>query len=298
MLEFRPITLQDRDVLASFLYHADGYGAEASFVTLFLWGDQKLAFFEGEPVILSRFSSESYAFPARNRDLKAVVEAFLADARERGFPCRIFGLLERDIARMESLFPDRFRYRPVRNSFDYIYEIDHLADLHGKKLQAKRNHCNRFEEEHPNYRVLPLDASVLPRCREFTEKWYDVHIENGSESDFSGERIAIAKAFDNFDALGMEGIALETDGKLVAFSMGNRIREDTYDVNFEKAMAQVNGAYPMINREFARLIRQRYPEIRYLNREDDMGIAGLRRAKESYTPDILLEKYLAEEAEA
>ena len=226
------------------------------------------------------------------------MEAFLADARERGFPCRIFGLLERDIARMESLFPGRFRYRPVRNSFDYIYEIDHLADLHGKKLQAKRNHCNRFEEEHPDYRVLPLDASVLPRCREFTEKWYDVHIENGSESDFSGERIAIAKAFDNFDALGMEGIALETDGKLVAFSMGNRIREDTYDVNFEKAMAQVNGAYPMINREFARLIRQRYPEIRYLNREDDMGIAGLRRAKESYTPDILLEKYLAEEAEA
>ena len=199
---------------------------------------------------------------------------------------------------MESLFPGRFRYRPVRNSFDYIYEIDHLADLHGKKLQAKRNHCNRFEEEHPDYRVLQLDASVLPRCREFTEKWYDVHIESGSESDFTGERIAIAKAFDNFDALGMEGIALETDGKLVAFSMGNRIREDTYDVNFEKAMAQVNGAYPMINREFARLIRQRYPEIRYLNREDDMGIAGLRRAKESYTPDILLEKYLAEEAEA
>lgn len=82
---------------------------------------------------------------------------------------------------------------------------------------------------------------------------------------------------------------------MVAFSMGNRIREDTFDVNYEKAVADVNGAYSIVNREFARLLRARYPELRFLNREDDMGIEGLRRAKESYAPDILLEKYLAEE---
>ena len=76
--------------------------------------------------------------------------------------------------------------------------------------------------------------------------------------------------------------------------MGNRIREDTFDVNFEKALAQVNGAYPLVNRELARRIHAACPEIRFLNREDDMGLAGLRRAKESYFPDLLLEKTIAE----
>ena len=92
----------------------------------------------------------------------------------------------------------------------------------------------------------------------------------------------------------MDGIALMTEEGLMGFSMGNRIREDMFDVNFEKALAAVNGAYPTVNREFARYIRQKYPQIRLLNREDDMGIEGLRRAKESYYPDILLEKFVAE----
>lgn len=298
MLDFHPVTLADEDILRPFLYRADGYGAEASFATIFLWGEQNVALFEGEPVILSKFTSESYAFPGCNRDLKATIEAFLEDAKDRGFPCRVFGLLESDVARMESLFPGRFHYRPVRNSFDYIYEIDHLADLHGKKLQAKRNHCNHFEEAYPDYRLLPLDAALLPRCRAFTESWYAAHLERGEEEDFAGERIAIGKAFDHFDALGLEGLALEVGGEIFAFCMGSRIRKDTFDVHFEKAQPEINGAYAMINREFARSIRERYPEVRYLNREDDMGIEGLRRAKESYTPDILLEKYLAEEKEA
>lgn len=296
MLDFRPITLQDKNILHDFFYRTDGYGAEASFVTLYLWGDQKVALFEGEPVILSKFTSESYAFPAGNRDLKGTVEAFLADSAERGFPCRIFGLLESDIARLEALFPGRFHFRPVRNSFDYIYEIDHLADLHGKKLQGKRNHCNHFEEAYPDFRILPLDAAQLPRCREFTAQWYAAHLENGAEEDdFAGERIAIGKAFDAYESLGLEGLVLEVGGEVYAFCIGNQIRKDVFDVNFEKALPQINGAYAIINREFARHIREKYPDIRYLNREDDMGIEGLRRAKESYTPDILLEKYLAEE---
>ena len=91
----------------------------------------------------------------------------------------------------------------------------------------------------------------------------------------------------------MEGLLIRTDGRIVAMTMGNRIGEDTYDVNFEKADPDIPGAYPLINREFARLLRQRHPELRFLNREDDMGLPGLRKAKESYHPDELLEKFRA-----
>lgn len=107
------------------------------------------------------------------------------------------------------------------------------------------------------------------------------------------EQRAIGLAFDHFDALGMTGLVLEVEGEVVAFAMGNPIRPDMFDVNFEKARADMNGPYPMINREFARRIAE--TPYRFLNREDDMGLEGLRRAKESYIPDLLLEKLLAEE---
>ena len=126
-------------------------------------------------------------------------------------------------------------------------------------------------------------------CRELSEKWCDNHV------DADGDKRALDKAFAHFTELEFEGIILYAEaGYPVAFAMGNRISGDTFDVNFEKAFADVQGAYPMINREFARHIHEHHPEIRYLNREDDMGVEGLRKAKESYHP-IFLEKYIARE---
>lgn len=293
MLNFREITLSDREVIHNTYYHASEHGSEFSFANLFFWGEQKVAFVGDAPVFLSRFGAH-HSYPVPFFDL-SLIPVLREDAHERGIPFRLFGLTAQEVEALSAAYPEQFRCHPVRDSFDYVYDIERLCELHGKKLQAKRNHCNRFEEAHPDYRVVPLDASLLPRCREFTERWYATHATGGAEHDYAGERRAIARAFDCFDALHMEGIAVETGDGMVAFSMGNRIREDTFDVNFEKALADVNGAYPIVNREFARFLRSRYSELRFLNREDDMGIEGLRRAKESYVPDILLEKYLAEE---
>lgn len=296
MLSFRPIELNDRAAIHSALWQAQGHGSEFSFANLFFWGEQQVAWLDGAPVFLSRFGdSYTYPFPVACADLQAAVELLRQDARQRGIPFRLFGLRPEEQAALEQRFPGQFRYHPVRNSFDYVYDIERLAGLRGKKLQAKRNHCNRFEAEHPDYRLLPLTQDLLPLCQAFTELWYQEHLDQHQASEYLGERIAIAKAFDHFEALGLEGAVLETEGRVVAFSIGNRIREDTFDVNFEKALADVNGAYPMINREFARRVRERYPQVRLLNREDDMGIEGLRKAKESYYPDLLLEKQLAEE---
>ena len=293
MLNFREITLADRETIHNHLYSAAGHGSEYSFANLLLWGEQHVAVADGTPLFFSRFGSwNSYLFPLSG-SLPELVELLRNDARQRGIPLVLFGLSAEETARLETVFPGQFTFRPERDSFDYVYDIERLTELRGKKLQAKRNHCNRFEANFPEWRVLPLTRELLPRCRAFTEAWYRSHYTHNQ--DFSGERRAISTAFDHFDELHMEGIALETSEGVVAFSMGNRIREDTFDVNFEKARADINGAYPMVNREFARCIHEKYPQIRFLNREDDMGIAGLRQAKESYFPDILLEKFIAEE---
>ena len=294
MLNFRKILPSDRDILHAHFYQAEGHGSEYSFANLFLWGDQRVAFADSVPLILSRFGSwYSYLMP-QGGDRQALLALLREDAHERGIPFRLFGLLPEETAWLQARFPQTFAYYPTRDSFDYVYDIDRLAELHGKKLQAKRNHCNRFEETYPDYRVLPLTKELLPRCVAFAEHWYAEHEQENPDTDYTSEKTALSKAFSYFDELHMVGILLETADGDVAFSMGNRIREDTFDVNFEKALAQINGAYPIVNREFARRIRAACPEIRFLNREDDMGLEGLRRAKESYFPDLLLEKTVTE----
>ena len=141
----------------------------------------------------------------------------------------------------------------------------------------------------------PITAETLPLCRAMAEDWYAQYDgETSDEHDFRIEKIALGRAFDDYDALGLEGLLLRADGQVMAFTMGHHIQPDTFDVNFEKAYAHIQGAYPIINREFARYIRSKYPEVVYLNREDDMGLPGLRKAKESYHPDLLLCKGFAE----
>ena len=291
MLSFRPITIEDRPILHQFMWGAKGHGSEYSFANLFFWGEQQICTQFDTPLILSRFGNwTAYLYPRTPEYTVALME----DAAERDIPFRYWGMTLEETETLEAYFPDTFRIRSSRDSFDYVYDIERLCTISGKKLQSKRNHCNRFEQDHPEYQVLPLTDELLTRCQAFTERWYEEHAHLHDPADYDREKTAIARAFAHFHAMEMEGIALVCDLGLVGFSMGNRIREDMFDVNYEKALAAVNGAYPMVNREFARYLHEKYPAVQFLNREDDMGIPGLRKAKESYYPDILLEKYIGE----
>ena len=110
----------------------------------------------------------------------------------------------------------------------------------------------------------------------------------------SEETVAVIEALYHMDKLGLEGALIRADGSPIAFSLGGLITPEVFDVNFEKSFGDIQGAYPAINRELARLVRARHPQVKWLNREDDMGLEGLRRAKLSYYPDSLLVKYIAQ----
>lgn len=128
------------------------------------------------------------------------------------------------------------------------------------------------------------------------KQWYLRSLSREGEAeerDLGDEGIALRTAMEYYDQLGLEGGLIRVYGEVVAFTMGDFLTRDTFDVHFEKAYSELQGAYAMINREFARWVRAKHPEIKYLNREDDMGVEGLRKAKESYYPDLMVEKYAA-----
>lgn len=289
MIPFRRPQLTDRQELHPLFFSSDYRGCEYSFVNIYIWGQQQFALVEGEIVLFSHWDGRSmYVYPG-SRKRREIIESLSADADERGVPMRLYGLDKAATEEIEALYPGRYSFSANRDGFDYLYDIERLTELRGKKLQQKRNHINRFFDACPDWHTRPITADNLAECRAMAADWYRVHED--PEHDYRLEKVAMCRAFNSYEALGMEGLALYADGRIVAMTMGNRLRRDTFDVNFEKAYADVPGAYPLINREFARLIHARYPEVTYLNREEDMGLPGLRKSKLSYHPDVLLEKY-------
>lgn len=293
MLNFHKPSVQDYDWIHEILYPADLPGADNTFHNMYFW-----ECYYGEVAKLDGFVTQrlsqngvsTYLFPAGKGDVQAALEELMQDAKTRGEKFCLRGVTDDKKALLEQLFPGKFTFTAYRDSFDYIYTVEELTELHGKKLQAKRNHCNRFEQDHPNFETRVVTMENIALCREMVQKWYEVHEWN---EQIEQEKTAISRAFDCFDKTNMDGLMLLDGGEVIAFSMGARMNEEYYDVCFEKAYSAINGAYAMINREFSRMIAQKYPDVQFLNREDDMGEPGLRKAKESYQPTLLLEKFNA-----
>lgn len=291
MIEFRQITAADKEKYESCLKCEGERGCEYTFSNLYLWGRQRIAFRDGLALLFSQFSRRTvYPFPVGAGDKIAAVNAIIADARERGIPVRITGLLGADRQLIESAYPELFIFHCDRASHDYVYEISDLADLPGKKLHRKRNHLNRFRELYRGAVAEPISESNLDAARQMVDRWYEERLAADPAADFRMERTALDRALSEHRALGMEGIVLSVNGEAVAVTLGSRLSSDTFDVQFEKARTDVEGAYTAVNAAFAGYLREKYPELRYLNREEDMGIEGLRKAKLSYRPHHMVEK--------
>lgn len=291
MIDFEALEIARKSEYDTILRSSGERGCEYSFANLFLWGRQKAAFLHGNLAFFSQFNRRSvYLFPVGNGDLKATLDAIIRDAKDRGIPCRLTGLTHDDCAKLEQLFPGKFRYHFDRSSFDYIYDINALADLKGKKLQRKRNHLNRFLQTRPSFTTEPITGDNICQVQQLVDSWYRLRLQEDPHSDFHMEQAAIRKALRYHKVLGMEGLLLKDGEELLAMTMGSRLSENTFDIHFEKALDRSDGAYNAINREFARYLREKFPDICFLNREDDMGLEGLRKAKLSYFPDHMIEK--------
>lgn len=210
--------------------------------------------------------------------------------RENNLPFLLKGVNPIMMERMEKLCPNCYSFTPDRDNFEYIYATQDLISLAGKKLRQKKNHLNQFRMQYTNYEYVPITDDVIPLCRETAEKWVTMHPEEGVEDELA----AINLLFDNWDALKLQGGAIKLFGQVVAFTIGERLNDRIALVHIEKADPTIRGLYQAINNEF---IRHTFADMEFINREEDMGLPGLRKAKESYNPHHFAEKFDARYAE-
>jgi hypothetical protein len=185
--------------------------------------------------------------------------------------------------RMKRIFPDSV-ITPRRDLFDYVYSTEQLINLTGRRFHAKRNHINTFISLYNNYKYTSIGPHNITLLREAVDSLFT---ERDNE-DLTDEYGAICIAVDAFEELGLSAGVITVDGKIAAYSIGEKMNCDTALIHTEKADRSYNGAYAIINRDF---LRAEFSDTLYVNREEDMGIKGLRKAKLSYNPIYFNEVY-------
>ena len=296
MIEFKTVTLCDKPWVDELVLSEGSRSADYNFGNIYIWdlryrqliaraGDRMLTKlrYEGRP---------AFVFPIGSGPLRPAVEALRAFTVGKGYePFCLRGVTEEHRQLLESEYPGCFSYTEDVDNADYIYEAEKLATYAGKSLHGKKNHCNRFEAEN-DWRFEPLTRALIPGCLDMLDVWHEENADRLFRSIIY-EHTAIVRAFAAFEKLGLEGGVLYSGDRIVGFTLGEMISEDCFDVHFEKAEGSLNGAYPMTCRELTRMLMERHPALRWINREDDMGIEALRRSKLSYKPAYLLKKYTA-----
>ncbi len=293
MIQFKKITLEDKAWITQKMKEDDRRGCEFSFGNNFIWRDiyqVEVAELYGCCVI--KFDAEGddcLAFPIGNGDKRRVLETLIEDAAEKKQILQFDSILSEDRVLLEEWFPGKFQFQEERDGFDYIYSVEKLSTLAGKKLHGKRNHINRFMEN-SNWTYEPMTEENKNDCLKMNENWCDRKACKWNKS-MEDEFCAVRESVEHFSELGFVGGVLRVDGEIVAFTIGEPLNSDTFVVHIEKAFPDIQGAYPMVNQQF---VQHECQNFQYVNREDDTGAEGLRKAKLSYYPDILLEKYSAE----
>lgn len=291
MIDFQLLELRHRAMIEAVVRPSERRNCDFSFMNLFSWRfhyDTEVALHEGW--LLFRFKADghlAYQLPLGGSDYHPVLDALLDDALRLGHPFLMLGVCEQELPAVAAALPDHYFATDQRDYADYLYRRDALATLSGKHLQAKRNFANRFERLYPNYEIVPLGPERFAECLRLETEWVKAKTITDSAS-YADERRSMEAVFAHWTELDAQGIALLVDGRVVAFSYGTPINYDTFDVCMEKADTAYEGAYAAVCRAFARAVPSRFV---YLNREEDLGIEGLRRAKLSYHPERLMRKF-------
>ena len=290
---FHEITLQD---MANYKQKEREVRLEAYdylFTVSYVWKDKFhswIGFMEDCLIIKYEIENQIwFSYPISPEPEKRIksIKRLLELCENEGITCRILWMEELYARELAANFKNEFELTEYRNIFDYVYERERLASLAGKKLAAKRNHIHRFEKQGA-WVYEEIGKDNRKECWELELNWLAMQ-QNPEAAELLEEKTALKWALDSFDELGLNGGLIRRDGRVLAFSIGERLNQDTFVIHFEKAYGNIQGAYQIINQQMA----LHNPEYLYINRQEDVGDFGLRKSKLSYYPDIMIKKYMA-----
>ncbi len=304
MLDFRAFTLEDKQTVDRYFRRYGENSCQHAFVSLYCmeskYGD-RLCERDGYLYILRSARGNAkervYLFPMGAPDgLRQAVSALRLDAHAHGKRLRFETLTRRAAELLQSLFPGEFSVEPCRDYAEYMYTYEKLAYLPGPEMASKRHDINTFFRDYGSrFRVELLCPAHIDAVLAFQEQWLKTKMQNQEDVQLECEDAAIRRGLAQFEALGLSGIAVYIDENLAGYAYGAPLSETCYDVMIEKGDRRFPDIYRVLNRDLVRLCCADYTLI---NREEDVGAPGLRKAKLSYKPDFLLEKFVAREVPA
>ncbi len=295
MIEFKPIALSDKTTIDICLQNNSYRACDFCFTNLYAWQAKfHTTFAVIHDTLFIRYNDCDaqlcYMMPIGKMALKEALQLIINDAKENNIPLVIKAITEEMWTCIQKEMFDTFTFVHDRDNDEYIYLTEKLISLTGKKLQAKRNHINRFKADNPDWHYFPLTTTKeLNECSVMLDEWEDLNISK-AEKSLRYDYLATKIMLNNFHYLQLKGGAVRVEGKIIAFTIGEELTKDTFVVHVEKAISGINGAYTIINQQFAEKELSNYT---YINREEDMGLDYLRQAKMSYYPDILLKERIA-----
>lgn len=294
-IHFKRPELEDKELIQSYFKQFPSRSCEKTFANSYLWSRHyKTTFAIVENTLVFKWEDEElkFSYPIGNpEDVKKTLEILKKYAEESGKAFILYHVTEDLFTQLEEWYPGRFEIEYDRDVADYVYEAEKLATLAGKKLHAKRNHINKFKATYENWSYETLTKDNVEECFQMALKWRE---QNGCEDDVEkkAELCVTLNSLRLLEELGQVGGVLRINGEVIAFTIGEPISEDTFVVHIEKAFAEIQGAYPMINQQF---VEHECMDYKYINREEDTGSEGLRKAKLSYRPVFLVEKGIVKE---
>ncbi len=291
MIDFKVIEKAQINEFKKYYDYSSLLGCDSNMLNAYLWrNDFNIKFAVMDDTLLKAYERSDgsiwgYCMPT-GKNVRKAVEAVISDAEERGIRAQFVILTNEQRAELESIYPSKFDYVRSPENQDYIYYSEELATLAGKKFHAKRNHISKFYKTYPDSHFETLDSSNADDAMSVVYSWCK---ENGINPAMHSEIAVIKEAFELREEYNMQGAVLYVEQKPIAMTLGSEISKQVYDINFEKALREYDGAYAVINNGFAKTLTS----YKYINREEDMGLEGLRKSKLSYKPCIVLDRFNA-----